>query len=213
MVLVPVGKNNPTEWQKFVDVDPTASELRALGVSERRADIYRWASRFRIAKSFEAVQLSKAADMKPETKALLDCICRAFLTYTAFEQFCMKVLMLKKDEDVDLKKLQDRYNQASVIAKVRKLDPKYQFFSFLQTNLDPTPAKQMKAFITGAPCNVGFLGKAIRHLFAHGNLSPSSGSADLPAKRAITDEIHKFLIKVMDDEFRSKVIRHLPKRS
>ncbi len=135
MALIPVGNNNPTDWQKFVDVVPTASELRALGVSERRADIYRWASRFRIAKSFEAVQLSKAANMKPETKALLDCIFRAFVTYTAFEQFCTKVLGITMNEETDLKTLQDRYNQASVVAKVRGLDPNYQFFSFLQTNL------------------------------------------------------------------------------
>jgi hypothetical protein len=45
-----------------------ASELRAIGVTEQRADIYRWASRFRIAKSFEAVQLSKAANMKAEQR-------------------------------------------------------------------------------------------------------------------------------------------------
>jgi hypothetical protein len=208
-----LGGNNPTDWKKFVEVEPVASELRAIGVTERRADIYRWASRFRIAKSFEAVQLSNAANMAKETKALLDCLLRTFLTYTAFEQFCRKVLKIQMNEDADLKTLQDRYHQASVIASVRSLDDKYQLFSFLCENLDAQPASRMKKFINGDPCNVSFLGKAIRHVFAHGRLSPHSGSADLPRKRAITHEIHNFLIKVMDDEFGTKVIRRLPKRS
>jgi len=189
-----------------------ASELRAIGVTEFRADIYRWASRFRIAKSFEAVQLSGAAKMKEETKALLDCLFKAFLTYTAFEQFCTKVLKIKMNEDGALWQLQEPHGQATVVAGIRKLDPQYQFFSFLSENLDPQPAKRMKAFIAGSPCNVSFFGKAIRHVFAHGSLSPSSGSVDLPQKRAITDEIHGFLIGIMDDEFQSRVIKQLPKR-
>jgi len=184
-----------------------------MRVTEQRADIYRWASRFRIAKSFEAVQLSAGAKMKDETKALLDCLFKAFLTYTAFEQFCTKVLKIKMDEDGDLQNLQDPHDQASVVAKIRALDPNYLFFKFLRENLDPKPAKRMAAFIEGSACNVSFFGKAIRHVFAHGSLSPRSGSAELASKRAITEEIHSFLIKRMDDEFHSRVIDHLPKRS
>jgi hypothetical protein len=214
MALISSGQNFPTGWQKFMHVDPTASELRAMNVTDRRADIYRWASRFRIANSFQGVQLSDAANMHPDTKALLDCLLRAFLTYTAFEQFCTKVLKIQMDEESDLKKLQGTlFDQKTVIAKIRSLDSQYRFLSFLADNLDPTPAKRMKNFISGKDCNVSFLGKAIRHVFAHGRLSPSSGSADLPQKRAITNEIHRFLIRVMDDEFQRRVIKQLPNKT
>jgi hypothetical protein len=73
------------------------------------------------------------------------------LLYTAFEQFCARVLKIGLDEDAGLKTLQDRYGQAKVIAKVRTLDPGSQFFSFLHKNLDPKPAKRMEAFIKGDP--------------------------------------------------------------
>lgn len=203
-------KYYPSNWARYVTIKPSDLELHKIGVTEKGDDVSRWASRFRIANSFEGVQLSTI--MSDDTHELLDAGFRVFLTYSAFEQYFFRVAKIKDNEDIDLKNLQDAYDQSDVISRIRKHDPKYVFFRFTQEELDKPHATRMKDFIAGKHQNVSFLGKAIRHLFTHGKLAPSSGGVDVAVKPAIFKEIHDFLISAMDKDFQSRVIANLPKR-
>ena len=215
-----VGRNYPTNWQLFVDTKPTAGELRRLRVTEARADFFRWAAAYRYAKSFLGATFAAAGKIGPDTKALYDCGLRNLLTYSCFEQFCSRVLLVKMDEDKDLKQLQDPYGQAAIIDRIRTLDPGYKFFGFLHDNLDDPKLKaRLKHFIAGTQCNVSFIGKVTRHAFAHGRLAASSGVqvlspgvTEITEKEKILELVHAFLLKRMDDEFQRRVINRLPVR-
>ena len=214
------GRNYPTNWQLFVDTEPMAGELRNLRVTESRADFFRWAAAYRYAKSFQGATFDPAGKIGTDTKALYDCGLKNLLTYSCFEQFCGRVLLLKMDEDKDLKQLQDPYGQAAIIDQIRKLDPGYKFFGFMRANLDhPLLKKRLERFIAGAPCNVSFIGKVTRHAFAHGRLAassgvqlPSPGVTEITDKGKILDLVHAFLVKRMDEEFQKRVINRLPVR-
>jgi hypothetical protein len=204
----------PTNWNKFTTADPWASVLKKCGVTPYRADIYRWASRYRIAKSFRGVVLDAEAEIHPETEQLLDAIMNVFLVYSSFEQFCTKVLLLKMNEDSDLKTLEANHGPAAFIAKIRASDPDQKYAKFLAANLDEKPAARMQRFINGEPCNVCFFGKAIRHVFAHGALTPSSGktaavkSAAQPAVM-ISKIVEEFLLPLTDNEFNIRIVGKL----
>lgn len=204
----------PTNWHKFTTADPMRSQLKSCGVSEYRADIYRWASRYRIAKSFRGVLLDSKAEIHPGTQDLLDAIMGAFLVYSAFEQFCTKVLLLKMNEDTDLNLLESGYDPAGPLARIRISDPTYIYAKFLAANLDEKPAARLERFIQGQPCNVSFFGKAMRHIFAHGALTPSSGkstavkSSEQPAVM-ISQVVVSFLLPLMDQEFNRRIIAML----
>ena len=149
----------PTNWPKFTTADPARSALKRCGVTEFRADIYRWASRYRIAKSFQGVKLHPKAGIHPETEELLDGMLEAFLVYSAFEQFCTKVLLLKMNEDTDLKTLEAPHGPGAFLAKIRAADPAQTFVSFLAENLDDKPGARMKRFIDGGTVTFVFSGR------------------------------------------------------
>jgi len=197
--------NWPKKWQTFCSINPTRAELDAAGFGTMRSNIYRWAARYNIAKSFEGVILHPDSNLSEKTIKMYGAVFKIFLVYSCFEHFC-KISGVKMDEDGDLKTLQQQYEPAPTLLAIRGLDqPGYDFFSFVAERLDPRPAARMQSFIQGNSCNVSFIGKAIRHLFAHGNLAATSGQMVIGRRKKLEDLLTKFLFKVMDAEFSSKM--------
>ena len=200
-----LGPNWPKDWKQFRSLNPTNTELKVAGLQTIRSNVYRWAARYNIAKSFEGVNLHPDCNLSDRTVQMYGTVFKIFLVYSCFEHYC-KITGLKMDEDRDLQILQQPYGPDVTISAIRELDePNYEFFNFVAEHLDPKPATRMRSFIAGSPCNVSFLAKAIRHLFAHGNLAATSGQMVIARRKKLQDLLTAFLFLVMDAEFSSRM--------
>lgn len=168
------------------------------------AHISRWSARFRLAKSFKALDLGDHYSSS-DTPDLYSAITRIFLVYSAFETYC-RILGLNPKYESQVKELQDSQLQKDVIKSIRNLDPKNSFSGFLYEHLSGQDLKKMMSeFMSGQDVNISFLARSTRHIFAHGVLT--ANSPHLSAKRfdQVSLLISDFLLTSMDQDFENRV--------
>jgi hypothetical protein len=128
-----------------------------------------------------------------------------FLTWSAFEQLlsiCGLNATAMGDSLVP-------YGPASVEMKIRSIDGHADFLRFVYERLDHAEHRaQFDAFLNGKPCNLLYLPKGIRHIFAHGKLTPHSGTDSADPARLVADALCDFLFQVMDGEFTRRLRDH-----
>jgi hypothetical protein len=203
------NNNYPSAWDSRTCFSNPDSFWSATGFAKPFTEISRWAARYRVAKSLRGLDLYESGGFKSPTQKLWNASFRIFFTYSVFEQFCDIIgIDLKQDvEDTQLRILQNRYDQSATIEKIRDEDREYAFFRFVRDNLDREgQVKRLTRFIEQeVDCNVSFLARTSRHIFAHGIMTGHSGGKDVHKKTGISAHISKSLLKVMDEEFSAKL--------
>jgi hypothetical protein len=71
--------------------------------------------------------------------------------------------------------------------------------------VNATHKRELENYFNDDVCNIGYLASAIRHLFAHGWLTPNANQVDPVVATTICNDLCTFLLRVMDDEFGSRV--------
>ncbi len=171
----------------------------AMGFKCEAGDINRLNSRYRLAKSFQSIQLeSYAKDTVDGYSALF----HVFLCYSAFEQF-MSCCGLTID---GMASCLNKYDENGFQASIRTIEKHDIFLKDVSKYLDGKAVRlQFKAFLSGETCNVLYLAAGIRHIFSHGILTPNAGTGyTLPAQnvcRALTD----FVFRVTEGEFATRL--------
>lgn len=164
----------------------------------------RWSARFRLAKSFKALDLGDHYSSL-DTPQLYSAITRIFLVYTAFETYC-QIIGLKPNEESQVKMLQDSQFQQDTIQIIRGLDPQGNLSKFLLEHLHSRLSKQMmQEFINGKDVNISFLARCTRHIFAHGILAANSAGISANKFHQISQVISDFLLDCMDADFDRRV--------
>lgn len=162
----------------------------------------RFSSRYRLARSFQGIQLN---EYSKDTADGYSAIFHVFLAYSAFEQ-------LLDCCGIKLNALEPRlasYGVTGVEAKIRSVERFDAFFIAVHEHLDrENQRKQIEAFLAGSPFNLLYLPAGVRHIFAHGKLTPNSGSADPQSAVKISAILVEFLFTVMDGEFTSRLYEH-----
>jgi hypothetical protein len=198
------SQNYPIAWHRFESVRREPSYIAGCGFTGDFGQLSRWAARFRLAKSFQGLDLGNAYT-HPDTPQLYSAIVRIFLVYSAFETYC-RIVGLNPSNETQVKPLQDAQSQSEIISIIRTHDPQNSLFNFLHQHLTGSHLKQMMSnFILGEEANVSFLGRCVRHVFAHGVLTANSSGLSVENFDAISKIISNFLLDCMDKDFDSKI--------
>lgn len=194
--------NYPRAWPRFTahyhhshDSEPKIGNFGQLA---------KWSARFRLAKSFRALDLGDAyANL--DTPLLYSAITRIFLTYSAFETYC-HVLRFNIGDQSQMNSLEDNDLRGEIIRAIRNLDPGNDLPQFLVRNLDGLALKQiLYSFIEGNSVNVSCFARSIRHVFAHGVLSAHAVGLSSQKFDQISQLISEFLLDCMDEDFDRRV--------
>ena len=161
-----------------------------------------FATRFRIAKSFNALSLEKHIGV--ETKEGYSSLVRLLLTYSAFERFT-KSFGLTSDKK--LASIEQKHGNDEVIRYIKTREGhSSRLLEFLQ---DKSSSQKLR---NNASCidrcldgSVIFLAEAIRHAFAHGDLTPGTWSENPKSLKEVCNKLSDTLILIMDEETEARM--------
>jgi len=108
-------------------------------------------------------------------------------------------------EQKGLAQLLDKHGQLELQKTVRALDKDDLYFTFIRERVNPTHQKELGNYFNDDPCNATFLASAIRHIFVHGDLTPSAGKTEAGTAEAICDVLSDAHLHVMSEEFGDRV--------
>ncbi|MGA1409612.1 MAG: hypothetical protein ACO37W_07755 [Prochlorotrichaceae cyanobacterium] len=198
------NSNYPKAWSRFTSQTRDANNVVPEELVTNFAQLARWSARFRLAKSFKALDLGDHYSGS-DTPQLYSAITRIFLVYSAFETYC-RIIGLNPSRESQVKALQDTQALKTINQSIRDLDPKNAFSSFLEKHLcDPNLKQMMHDFIEGQEVNISFLARCTRHVFAHGILTASSPNLSATRFDQVSQVISDFLLNCMDQDFDKRV--------
>lgn len=174
----------------------------AMGFVCAPGDLNRFWSRYRVAKSFREIVLDSYT---AETTAGYSALFRVFLTWSAFEHF-LTICGLNLPGMVPLL---PPYDPTAAETRIRAIEGHADFLRFVLQRLDRANHRaQVQAFPDGQPCNLLYLPAGIRHIFAHGKLTPNSGTGTTEPVRQIVEVLSELLFRIMDGEFTRRLRDH-----
>ena len=190
-------KGYPKEWSEYtksvIHVYPSD-----FGFTDNQGDINRFAARFRAANQFKGIILEGYGE---DTTDGYSALCQVMFTWSAFETF-EKIAKLNRK---DLGKELELFGAIEVLDKIRAIDKKNRFYKFIYDKVNFTHKKELDNYFNQDSCNIVYLASAIRHIFAHGWLSPHANQADPKAVNQICHILSQFLLDFMDREFSMRV--------
>jgi hypothetical protein len=165
-------------------------------------DIARFGARFRIASAFEG--LSFKIGISKETAVGYSGIIHTFLAYTAYEKFSKTFGLGSDKKRAQIEAIHtSRELYESIYSKGRECKS---FLKFLESETDSKSLrKNIEALLNKKEFSIILTGEAIRHAFAHGNLTPSSWKSDPKLVGDFCQLISSFLVKVMDSESKGRI--------
>ncbi|MDY6895498.1 MAG: hypothetical protein SVO01_08815 [Thermotogota bacterium] len=191
-------KHNPKGWAIFTDSIKQGNSPRNFSFVAEIGDVNRFASRFRIAKAFRSIDLE---DFSNNTTLGYSAIMKVFLSWSAFEQF-MNILQMKQK---DLNQILKPYEPNKAIRQIKNADRNKSFYNFIYARVNNTHKKYLDKYFDGDLKNITYLASSIRHIFAHGTLTPHSQNTRPEKVIKVCNIISSFLLQVMEEEFYKRV--------
>lgn len=183
----------PPRWSE-VDNYLHVVEAGDLGFHVSSGDLNRFASRYRLAASLRSIDLDDYS--QPVLRGYF-ALFGVFLAWSAFELFLRAVGCKQKEANG----LLAPYDPQAVVGEVVSFDPEQRFFGFIHRKARKDHREYVRACFTRESCNWTYLASAIRHIFVHGDLTPSACGADPLAVCSICSVLRDSLFRVMDGEF------------
>ena len=162
--------------------------------------LHRFAHRYRFAKEF---QWARFTTYSPSTAAAYSALCKYHFTYAAFEAL-RRALGIEREDlgEYDLSK----YPVGEWDTALRAIPTHSKLFSFVSWYAKKTLRAQCRAFIAGKPYKFLLLAAAMRHSFAHGDLTASSNDTEPDDTRRICVVLGDALVTIMDAEFGGRTV-------
>lgn len=192
----------PSSWTKWEDAKAKGYAPFAFGFTTY-ADVNRFGARFRMARAFDGLSLG---DYGSETVAGYSSLFRVFLCWTTFEQY--------------LRALGQQHDEASawyaallpdgLVGECRADDSANKFFQFIRQHTKRKAKTMLAKHLAGESICPTYLAAGIRHVFAHGILTPNANGADPAAVARICDRLAAALLAAMDGNFTSRVDATVP---
>jgi hypothetical protein len=187
----------PTNWRHF-DRDVFFVGAAQFGFVANTGDVNRFAARFRAAACFRGVLLD---GYSADTVDGYSSLCRVLFVWSAFESF-MNICGLDQRA---VGPILDARGAHAVVGDIRRADPDSLFYRFIYDRVNATHQRELDNYFNDDPCNVGYLASAIRHIFAHGSLTPNANQVEPAAVLLVCTALCNFLMAVMDREFGDRV--------
>lgn len=193
--------NYPSQWAEF-DKHAHCGNPEVLNLAGSMGDVNRFGARFRMAKAFRGLNLD---DYSLSSIQGYSALCRVMFTWSAFEQF-MKVIDTKQ---LNLSQLLAKHNTSTLQQQIRLLDVDDRLYKFIYDRVNPRHKAELDNYFNTDPCNVTYLASAIRHLFAHGTLTPNANQVEPRVVVEVCELLSCELIKIMDIEFSERIVNFL----
>jgi hypothetical protein len=165
-------------------------------------NVNRFGARFRAAASYRGVNLE---GYTAETEAGYSALCRVLFTWSAFENF----LHICSLDQRTVGPILDSYSALKVGTEIRRADTGDVFYKFIYDRVNQAHKRELDNYFNDDPCNVGYLASAIRHIFAHGWLTPNANQVGHDTVTAVCNTLCDFLLHVMDQEFGNRITHGL----
>ena len=161
----------PSSYGAYVNLLNSGIPLSKFGFHTTRSQVFRFANRFRVARSFESVHLK---DYSEPTNRAYGALFRILLAFSAAEQY----KTITKLSWPQLEALLSPVSRDKCLGEVRKVDVKGRFFDAVCTRTtDHKLSDVVRGCIAGNRKELLPLIRAVRHAFAHGDLAPGANSA------------------------------------
>ena len=193
----------PTLWANYCyellgnqDIDK-----KEFGFVGSNGDINRFAARFRAANCFTQVDFEGYSNA---TITGYSALFRVMLTWSTFEMFTNVTGLYQND----LRKRLEKVGAKDILTHIRELDKEARFYRFIRDHVsDKRHKAELDNYFNQDPCNITYLASSIRHIFAHGVLTPNSNKVSPHRVRKICDILCQFLLTFMDKEFSKNIER------
>ncbi len=160
--------NAPPGWCACHEALSRYTSPAKMGFACSAGDLNRFWSRYRLAKSFQGIALESYT---AETTVGYSALFRVFVTYSAFEQF-LDCCGLNLSGMAPLLPL---YKPGDCEAAIRNVEHHDSFLKAVLQHLDRASHRTQMQKLSGKSCNLLYVAAGIRHIFAHGKLTPNSG--------------------------------------
>lgn len=162
------------------------------------ADINRFSARYRAGRCFRKIEFQ---GLSATTADGYSALCRLLFAYSAFE-YLLRALGCKQQQTRGFLTARE----AVRVAKgVHARDPGDALFAFMRDHLDKRHKKELGRHLSGRGCNPFYLASGVRHLFAHGVLTPNPKGVPSETVRSVSRYLWRVLYAVMDREFKRRV--------
>lgn len=187
----------PTNWRAYDSV-VLFTGVSQFGFDGSTGDVNRFGARFRLSASYRGVVLDGYSTATADGYSAL---CRVLFTWSAFESFLSICDLNQKTSGP----IVESYDAGTAIASIRSTDAGNRFYQFIYDRVNAAHRGELDNYFNSDPCNPGYLASAIRHIFAHGALTPNANQVDPAVVIAVCNTLCDFLMAVMDKEFARRV--------
>lgn len=188
----------PKAWKAYINALKKGKTPSDFGFKGSDGQVVRFASRFRVAKAFQSMELDGYRQATVEGYSAL---LKVFLCWSAFEQF----IDLLGVEQRNLAPLLQPYHPDEIIKQIKSIDRNRSFYDFLYAQVNQPHRRELDNYFRDDLKNVTYLASAIRHIFVHGLLTPHANQTRPQKVVKIGAVISEFLLHVMDEEFDKRV--------
>jgi hypothetical protein len=192
-----------SEWSVRAEQDYECQPA-ALGFGCGHAALYRINARYRLARSFSGVELQNYGR---ETAHGYSGLFRLFLAWSAFEPYYKALGLTAKTRDAWFSK----YAPSEADVRIRALDPKNCFFHLILNKVRGDVEENLAAYVKNQPYGLTYLPAAVRHVFAHGILTPNANKAQPLDVAQLTAYMADMLLNAVAADFEARVVA-LPPR-
>lgn len=182
-----------TNWKAFDD-HALVPGPEFFGFKAGVGDVNRFAARYRAARCFRGIEIDGYSD---GVRAGYAALCRVLFVYSALEAY-IKIMGI---EQRDLAGPFQQYGAADVLTKLRAADPDDRFYKFIYERVNEPHKKELDRYFNDDPFNIAYLASAIRHIFAHGWLTPSAGGGEATQAVQVCDLLSEFILGFLDSSF------------
>lgn len=189
--------NYPPKWDVF-DKHVHIVDPKWFGLFTSTGDVNRFAARYRLAKSFRGLKLQGYSS---NTAKGYDALLGVLLAYSAFELFREAIGV----RQADLAALLHKYDAEAWSRRIRAADLDDRFYRFIYERVNQPHRDQLDSYFRDDPCNISYLASAIRHIFAHGSLTPNANQAEPTAVLEVCRVLYEAMMTIMNREFEERM--------
>lgn len=194
-----MSKNNLPNWKKYSTGLKNGKNAKDFGFKCKDGDLSRVNARYRLAKSFQAVM---AETYTQSTLNGYSALMKAMLTYSAFESYVNAVYGEKKPFDYKMAlQILNQKDLSEIGDRILILDKNRKFYAFLIEHSSSTIKQELKNFYDGNDHNSVYLLASIRHIFAHGSLTPNVKGIKPKKVVSICTLLSDFFLKEIGNHF------------
>ena len=197
--LVAVAPPDPPHWTSFAEI------ARGLGPSffgfkDDWPLVHRFRARYRLAHVCKGL---KTEGYQSSTAHGYDALTRTFLSWSLFELF---LKMTSTKGDTAIAALLDAHGAPALLDRIKAVPAYDRFFAAILENLDRQKHRTaVTLFLAGQPCDPGIVLACVRHVFAHGFLTPNARGIDPDNAAAICNDMTEFILALVRDHWQRMV--------